>query len=480
MKNKISTRIMSAILIMVMIPSLGGCGSDNNVETVNKANQVNKDKIAVMEPMELEEVYSYSFDFIGGADVMPIGGYYGPIPSTSSTNGIAMPNYITDEIFEAIAGCGVNVIVRSEVDYNLTPENVIKSLELGEKYGVGVTVWDRGLTYKEENGDTLSTMDARLQKYCNYPSFVGIYAVDEPNTAYYSMGGSSGMISSYAPRINALAELDVWTFGNLLPCARSKKEQYTQYVEEWLSTCNMKMLMWDRYVHDEGVSVANYFYNMSFCREKAEEYKIPFWPFVQAGTHWESSGKDVTEYYPDEGQVLWNVNTCLAYGAKGIAWFPLLQPRSFSRAASKAYDFERNGLIGAAGNKNRWWYYAQVANRQIAAIDEVLMNSVSKGVIVTSEKAKEDNVESSCIMKGTSWRELTNVTGDAMVGCFNYKGKSAFYVVNYDMEYAQHINLEFGDNYRFTVIQDAETSKCQGNMLKLTMKPGEGALVVME
>lgn len=476
MKNKISTRIMSAILIIVTILSLCGCGSD---KTVDNVNQVDQDDIAVMEPMELEEVYSYSFDFIGGKDVMPIGGYYGPVPSTSSTNGIAMPDYVTDEIFEAIAGCGVNLITRSEVDYNTAPEIVLKSLELGEKYGVAVTVWDRGLSIKE--GYSLSEIDARLQEYCNYPAFAGLHAVDEPNTAYYTMGGSSGMISSYKHRINALAELDVWTYGNLLPCARDKKEQYAQYVEEWLSTCNVKMLMWDRYVHDEGVSVTNYFYNLSFCREKAEEYKIPFWPFVQAGSHWETArGKDVTEYYPDEGQVLWNVNTCLAYGAKGIAWFPLIQPRSFTQAKSKPYDFERNGLIGAAGNKNRWWYYAQVANRQIAAIDEVLMNAVSKGVIITSKQAKEDNAESSCIMKGTSWRELANVTGDAMVGCFNYKGKSAFYVVNYDMEYSQHINLQFGDNYRFTVIQDAETSKCQGNMLKLTMKPGEGVLVVME
>lgn len=473
MRNKVFTRIISMILAIAMLLSLGGCGSENDVATIDK------DTVAVMEPMELEEVYSYSFDFIGGSDVMPIGAYYGPIPSTSSTNGIAMPDYVTEEIFEAIAGCGVNYITRSEVDYKSAPEIVIKSLELGEKYGVGVTVWDRGLSIKA--GYSLSDIDARLQEYCNYPAFIGLHAVDEPNSPHYSMGGSSNNISSYANRINALAELDVWTYGNLLPCGEGREDQYAKYVEEWLSTCNVKMLMWDRYVHDKGVKKVNYFYNMSFCREKAEEYKIPFWPYVQAGTHWENSrGKDVTEYYPDEGQVLWNVNTCLAYGAKGIAWFPLIQPVSFSRAASKPYDFERNGLIGAAGNKNRWWYYAQIANRQIAAIDEVLMNSVNKGVIVTSQQAKEDNAKSTCIIDGTSWRELTDITGDAMVGCFNYKGKSAYYVVNYDMEYSQHINLEFGDNYRFTTIQDAVTSKCQGNTLELTMKPGEGVLVVME
>ena len=119
-------------------------------------------------------------------------------------------------------------------------------------------------------------------------------------------------------------------------------------------------------------------------------------------------------------------------------------------------------------------------NKQIAAVDEVLMNSVNKGVIVTSDQAKKDNGDSSCIMEGKSWRELTNITGDVMVGCFNYQGKSAYYVVNYDMEYAQNITMEFYDECNFTVIQNAETSKLQGNGMELTMAPGEGVLVVME
>ena len=473
MKNKVFTRIISIILTIATLLSLGGCSSDNKVATIDK------DEVAVMEPMEIEEVYSYSFDFIGGKDVMPIGGYNGPTPSTSSRNGIAMPDYITDEIFELIAGCGVNFITHSQVDYNLAPEMVLKTLELGEKYGVGITVWDRSLKISE--GYSLSAVDAHIQQYCNYPAFVGIHAVDEPTSVYYSMKGPSGEIPKFQHRINALAELGVWSYGNLFPCGNNLKDEYTKYVEQWLSTCNIGYLMWDRYVHDDkGKSVDVYFYNLSFCREKANEYKIPFWPYVQGGTHWESSGEDVDEYYPNEGEVLWNVNTCLAYGAKGIAYFPLIQPEKFSYAKSTAYDFERNGLIGAAGNKNRWWYYAQIANRQIAAIDEVLMNSVSKGVIVTSDKAKLDNRDSNCIIEGTSWRELTDITGDVMVGCFNYKGKSAYYVVNYDMEYSQHVNLEFGNNYRFTTIQDAVTTKCQGNTLELTMKPGEGVLVVME
>lgn len=478
MKHKIFNRSISMILCGIMLLSLMGCDSKESVANGSDKDSATNQTVTI-EPMEAEEVDAVGFDFLGGKSVMPIGGFYGPMPSTKSMNGIAMPDYVTDEYFEMIADCGVNLITYSLTDYNSAPDYAVKMLELGEKYGVGITVNDGGISYKDQDL-SLEKVDARLKEYMDYAAFCGVYVIDEPGSATYP-GPSGVMISDVAKKMTLLGELGVWTYGNLLPCYNeSYREKYDDYVEEWLSTTNAKMLMWDHYVHDEGVQEVDYFYSLSIGREKAAKYNVPFWVFIQAGSHWTAGGQDTTDYFPNEGQFMWNVNTSLAYGAKGIAYFPLLQPDYFAPAASKPYDFERNGLIGASGNKNRWWYYAQNMNKQIAAVDEVLMNSVNKGVIVTSEQAKKDNGDSSCIIEGKSWRELTNITGDAMVGCFNYQGKSAYYVVNYDMEYAQKIALEFYDDCNFTVIQNAETSKLQGNGIELTMAPGEGVLVVME
>lgn len=489
MKHKIFKRMISMILCGITILSLIGCNQkDSQTSETNKTNQTSSNKedsgkkeAVKLEPLEVEEVYNCGFDFLGGTDVMPIGGFYGPMPSTSSVNGIAMPDYVTEEYFKMIADCGVNLITYSLTNYSDAPEYAVKMLEFGEKYGVGITVNDSGISTKNPDV-TVADIDARLKLYMDYPAFCGVYVIDEPGSATYP-GPSGVMIADVAKKMKLLSELGVWTYGNLLPCYNeSYREKYDDYVEEWLSTTNAKMLMWDHYVHDKGVQKVDYFYSLSYGREKAAKYNVPFWTFIQAGSHWEAGTKkeDTNEYYPNEGQFMWNVNTSLAYGAKGLSYFPLLQPQYFAPAASKPYDFERNGLIGASGNKNRWWYYAQNMNAQIRAVDEVLMNSVNKGVIVTSDQAKKDNGDSSCIIKGKSWRELTNVTGDAMIGCFNYQGKSAFYVVNYDMEYAQKITLEFYDDCDFTVTQNTETSKFDGNGIELTMAPGEGVLVVME
>lgn len=471
MRRKFLGNTIRAILCCSMLLLLCGCSKDKTKT------------VAEFEPMEIEQVDKFGFDFLGGEDVMPIAGYFGPTPSEMSFNGVAVTDLVTDEVFKAIAESGVNIIEYSRTDYGKSPNYALKMLELGEKYNIGVVLEDSYITTKlGKDSLSLSEIDERINKYCDYPAFCGLYGVDEPNSDGFCPEYNRP-ISNYVNNINRLEDLGVWSYTNLLPLYdKNKRDKYAEYVDEFLSTCDAKILQWDHYVWDEGREKTDYFYNLSICREKATEYDVPFWTFVQTGSQWNDAMQkfDTNGYYPNEAQFMWNVNTCLAYGSKGISYFPLVQPYWFSYAETQQYDFERNGMIGASGNKNRWWYYAQNVNKQIAAVDEVLMNSVNKGILVTGEQAIRENKDSSCVLEGHSWRELINITGDTMVGCFNYQGKSAYYVVNYDTEYSQNITLEFFDKCKFTVTQNAEKSKLHGQQVTLTMKPGEGVLVVMD
>jgi len=111
------------------------------------------------------------------------------------------------------------------------------------------------------------------------------------------------------------------------------------------------------------------------------------------------------------------------------------------------------------------------------------MNSVNKGVVVSGAAANEAVKyarDYDAIIEGTSWRELKDVQGEAMVGCFNYQGKTALYVANYEQEYAQDIKLDFYETYDIMVIQDAEVSYLQASELTLKMLAGDGALIVFE
>jgi len=252
-----------------------------------------------------------------------------------------------------------------------------------------------------------------------------------------------------------------------------------------MDTCPVKVLSYDKYpfVSDNSLKYADeWILNLSEIRKAAEAHHVPFWSFIQAGSQWNDAQAhfDTQGYFPEEGSFDWLVNTSLAFGAKGIQYFPLLQPYWFAYSATEPYDFERNGLIGAWGNKNRWYYYAQEINKQIRAIDQVLMNSKNKGIIVTTDKSKEHFAGCEFLLKENKWRELESASGNLMIGCFNYQGNSAFYVVNYDNESAQNTTLKFSGKYKMEVTQGAKTNLFNTDELDLTLCAGEGVLIVMK
>lgn len=466
MKHKFIKRGTSLLLLTGMLLSLVACGQEKAIA-----------------PMETEEVQAVNFDFIGGSDVMPISGYYGPYMVDYSVDGETFPDYITDEMFKMITECGINMTNYTLTDYRTSPEDTKKLLELGEKYGLGIVVQDTMLkTLSTGEKTNLSKVSERITQYSDYPAFCGVYVVDEPGTPYfYPSKEQAHDISAFAPLFRDLAKLNIVGSGNLFPVwEEADHEKYNRMLEEYCSTCNPMYLSFDYYVWDKGQSRTGWFYNVDIVRQYAEKYEIPFWVYIQAGSQWTQEPFDTDGYYPTEGQFLWNVNAALAYGAKGLEYFPLIQPTFYAMAESTPWDFQRNSIIGAAGNKTQWWYYAKTANEQIAAVDSVLMNAVNKGVIASGEEAVRDLKDMHYLLEGTSWRELKDVQGNALIGCFNFEGKSALYVVNYETEKAQKVTLNLQDSYKATVTQRAEVSYVDTNKLTLDLKAGEGALVVFE
>ena len=79
------------------------------------------------------------------------------------------------------------------------------------------------------------------------------------------------------------------------------------------------------------------------------------------------------------------------------------------------------------------------------------------------------------------FRQLTGVSGDdCIIGCFDYKGGTALYVVNYSRKEKADITLSFDkDNYRYSVIQRGQSTDVVGGRMTLTLDAGEAALVVL-
>lgn len=471
MKRKIWKRFICVAFCVSLLAGVTGC-----------ATQTNKVEI---EPMEAEESPALSFDFIGGKDVMPVGGFFGPYTAAYSPNAQPLPDFYTDEYVSDIAKAGVNLIVYSPSDW--TGEDGKKMMDLGAEHGVGVFVNDHSI-YNMKGKDTelsLTEISEKMAEYRNHPAFCGMYLKDEPGGLTYWTKGPGENIDDYAPLADALSECGVEYYTNLIRInTKDDTENYEGYIEEYCEKLSPSFVCFDLYPFDDGNTRNIYLYNMALIRDGAQRYNLPFWTYIAAGTYWDDDVKGIIagEPKPLEGQFDWSINSALAFGTQGLNYFMIIQPHYFSYTPEPdEFDFERNGFFGARGNKNRWYFYAEDIAKQIQAVDSVLMNSVSKGVIASGKEATTDVADcKNLVIKEGTWRELESVKGNTIVGCFNYQGKSAFYVVNHDCEYAQDITLDFFDSYNLQVTQDGETKYVNTDSLALQMKAGDGALIVVE
>ena len=436
--------------------------------------------------MKAEKSKAIVIPYIGGKDVMPITGYFGPYPHDYEH----LPDYFTDEIYQLISEAGINLMVYSAADYASNPELVEKNLMFGEKYGVGVFVTDNSIVESDAPEQlTVKGVEEQVAKYRDSKAFCGMYVVDEPTAKCYCDNDGKRLIAKYEiPSKILQKDLDMLCYINLLPIINMEEEcraNYEKYVDEFCDTLDPKVVLWDMYPFDKGREgkMEVYFYNMNIIRNAAVSRNKPFWAFVQAGSQWNDGWeKKVTElpYYPNEPQFNWNVNTSLAFGAQGIQYFPLLQPIQFTLSQTDEGDYERNGIVGGMGNKTQWYGYAQKINKHIVAIDEVLMNAVHKGIIASGEQTVKDMQYVTCVIEEGCFNEVKSVSGEALVGCFNYQGKTALYVVNHDFVNAHDIEILLDDVHQVTMIQNAETSNEKNNKLTIQMAAGEGVLVVIE
>ena len=441
-------------------------------------------------------------------DVMPIVGYFGPYRVRDDA-GTVQYDYLTDDIYNKIKLLGINLISRTQNNYakttgeteeqaNNEKKDILDGLALAEEKGIGVYVSDARIS---------SGYEKLMAEYANYTSFKGISIVDEPDILnVYGRSEDQVSLAGYSQQANTLnSYCNTTGYINLHPMnanlalkTGNLADDYDSYLETYIKDCNPKVLSWDYYVFDEGnvngtyATKEGYFTNLSVMRAKSMKYNIPFWSYAQAGTYWNEGGgtlayKEINT--PTKQQLLWNVNTALAYGAKGIQYFPLIQPHYFATddSADDGMDYTRNGLIGANGEPTQWYGYAQAANEQIREVDEVLLYATSKVVLAVGTTAQDKTG-----ITLASYGDLESVTADngAIVGVFDYQGKTAYYVVNYDTSgtsttgVSSTVTLNFNKDKKqtFNVIskQLADETITTDTSCTLELVSGGAALVIVD
>ncbi|MDR1092873.1 MAG: hypothetical protein LBL66_01850 [Clostridiales bacterium] len=436
---------------------------------------------------EREPLPYASFDGLRGygADVMPVGSFSGPADRIMSWKGNKMEPFVRQSTFDLLAGAGVNYIVDFLDDYATAPAVVEERMALAGNAGIRTLINYRSAVnmYGAGTLEPRALADA-LKPFLDNPGFGGLYGRDEPyypNFPWLKMSNANFdaalELLSEETGVRQKAILYTNIVGPAAPSYAlngydySSTMAYDYYMEGYLGT-KPNYLMYDFYPMSINGYHQEYFRSNSYIRGAAEKAGIPWWGFVQVG--WNFDHKNGRP--PTEGEFHWNWNTVLAYGAKGLCFFPGAWPWWLSNTE---IGFDENSLVNPYGTKNIWWHYAHKDAAQLRAVDGYLMQAKHVGLIATGDSPVP--IPEADLL-GDGWRELTGVTGDpALIGCFDYMGRTALYAVNNSPQKdGARITLKFGQKYGYDVIQRGETVSVAGTSLPLVLNGGEAALVVLK
>lgn len=412
-----------------------------------------------------------TFDHIP-ANIMPIGGWWGPhVPEEGFCS------TLKEKYFKSIRECGLNVITVSPDTWDARPDAVSLTLDLCEKYGLGTFVRHKAAV-KCRSKERLAEL---VRPYLYRPGCIGIHFADEPRADAFP---------ELAERYRLFEELGAanrYLYTNLFPnygknlSGTGEPMSFTQYAENFLRQVKPAFLSYDFYPFyraGQGLSDCKlYFENLADAREVSLSQNVPLWTFIQAGGQWndDGNGAEKKKIFPKLGEFLWNVNTCLAYGAKAIQYFPIIQPERFAKLKDGGRDYRKNGLFGADGRKNRFYRYAEIANRRIAAVDEYLMKAVSIGVMATGRSASLLGKER---LHGP-FREILRLGEGALAGCFDCEGRTMLYLVNDSVTAACRIPVQLQSGCRILLVKD-QPCELVAEQVTVPLNPGEGALILLK
>ena len=368
--------------------------------------------------------------------------------------------------FEIMKDCGFNVAGM------LTPSLLYSAEQAGMKGWLMVpelhSALDRLAFEKVPPTDQMieQIVEKMVKEYDKNPAVYGYYVKDEPSASLFPL------IAKIGAEIEKQSKKP-W-YVNLLPTYASAvsqlgSESYDAYVRDFIKICKPKYLAYDHYALMEGGKYRpGYWENMNRFYSIAKEHDLPVIPVVQSVAH--CIYRDMTE-----ADLLFQVFSHLAYGAKGIQYFTYFTPRLGNY---------RNAPIDQFGSKTPTWYLVQKINRRLDILAPKLMDlewvrsyhfgnaiPVEYGVVAADEFSLVKEVKNH---DGTTPNVLIGELTDP-------SGANYVMVVNKDLSYSINVAMTF----KTTPKSMHEFGRWSGKLEPWTgenawLAPGEGVLMKVE
>jgi hypothetical protein len=315
-------------------------------------------------------------------DKIHIGAWVAPPPG--NFNGLKNDNFINKTQYTLIKLSGIETIYGLYENGTIDQNQVLEALKFADEESIGYLLRDDRIK------DGFNENSAALFKvYSNYKSYKGILAFDEPGLKHF----------------NALKEMkdayhqteDKLFYINLLPMYATKEQlqngatdlgttpstisEYVSYVEEFIITVKPKVLSYDFYpfINSFPNFHENYFTQMDIILSLSQKYRLPSWCFIQT-----CSFNDNTRI-PNYTELLWQVNTSLAFGHTGIQYFTYFIPLEHGRETFKG------SMIDISGQPTETYEHVKKINRIIKSFD-ILATLKIESIAFSNETKEHYNI----------------------------------------------------------------------------------------
>lgn len=277
----------------------------------------------------------------------------------------------TDARYKQIAECGITFVeggTGGDDVYNIDANRVL--LPVCERQGVMAIVNDERENFFNVPQDQWEPlMQQLLDDYLPYPAFVGFHGGDElPESHYAAIAGQNALLHQMAPTKLNQVNLVGYPFGS---------PTYPQYLQTYVQETSPSFLSFDRYMlldptqntpADQALVESQYFTTGAYTRlESLAAGNLPTWMYAQSVIH---TAGNLHYRAPSVADLLWQVNTAMAYGCTGIQYFTYWTPPPYVAA-----------MIDKNGNPTQIYYNAQEVNtKHLQPVGRQMLGLVSESV----------------------------------------------------------------------------------------------------
>jgi hypothetical protein len=330
-----------------------------------------------------------------------------------------------------------------------TPEAGRQALDLCAENGMQGIVLDarihRDLPHQ---ADWEEMVAAVVRDYAAHPALFGYYLTDEPGLSHFDA-------LAQLTRAFETADPQHAAFINLFPNYASPDQlgtvDYAQHVRAYLQTVKPPFLSYDHYALMEWGDRPGYFANLETIRAEALAATVPFWNIILATPHFDYRD-------PSPADLRWQVNTTLAYGGKGLAYFTYWTP-----------DVEnfRDGIIGLDGRPAQKYDVVARLNRELRGVGRHMLGLTSTAVHHWPDAPEGATVQPlDGLMAGVDG-------GEYVIGEFrDATGLPWIYLANRDRARSARVTLRL----RASLTEVSEVARSTGELRSVTLDQGAEAV----